>query len=150
MATTATTFEYAIRNVDAPYSLVETGSATLTSRSVYTDVTIAGNNTNLDEFTLTTSQLPPGTYYMSVHASDGNSYQSIANSGGAVGPLLAENGGVPFLAGANFHMYVSFFGTVTPTSATGVPSLPPLGILFLGVALAIVARFGLKVRRAAI
>ncbi len=142
--TSAAAFEYAIRSVTSPFNLIETGPATLASRSAYTDVTSAGNNSNLDEFTFSTSQLSPGTYYLAVYASDGNTYQLLANSTGPTEPLLAENGGVPFLAGANFHMFVSHFGTVASTSATGVPSLPPLRVLFLGVALAVVARYGQK------
>ncbi len=108
-------FSYSVRSLNTPHAELASGTATRVSRTVYTDVTRDGDNTNLDEFTISGLILDPGTYYFTVHASDGNAYQSIAHtaSAGGVEPLLAENGGVPFLAGANFHLYTQLFGIVT-------------------------------------
>ena len=91
-------FSYSVRSLNTPFAELFTGTATRTSRTVYTDVTLAGNNTNLDEFAIAGLTLDPGTYYFTVHASDGNAYQVAAHSAsaGGVEPLLAENGGVPF------------------------------------------------------
>lgn len=102
-------FSYAVRSLAAPNTLLFSGTATRINRTVYPNVTLAGNNTNLDEFQITGLTLDPGTYYFTVHASDGNAYQVAAHSSLATEPLLAENGGVPFLAGANFHLYTSLF-----------------------------------------
>ena len=114
-------FSYSVRSLNAPFTELFTGPVTRTSRTVYTDVTRAGNNTNLDEFAITGLTLDPGTYYFAVHASDGNAYQVVAHSAsaGGVEPLLAESGGVPFLAGANFRLYTTLFAIVLQDTGIG-------------------------------
>lgn len=129
---TATTFGYSIRNDLAPHTLVESGIATLTNKSIYTNVTQGGNNTNLDEFSFNSSQLPPGSYLIGVHSTDGNAYQSVAHNAIDIAPLLVENGGTPFFAGANFHLYVRYFGNAVST-ANGIPSLPLWGFAMLSL-----------------
>ncbi len=111
-APAANGFSYSVRRLNTPFAEIFSGTATRTGQTTYTDVTLTGNNTNLDEFQITGLVLDPGTYYFTVHASDGNAYQVAAHSAsaGGVEPLLAENGGVPFLAGANFHLYTTLFG----------------------------------------
>ena len=110
---TANAFSYSVRELNTPFTELFTGTAIRTDRSLYSNVTIAGNDTNLDEFSIVGLTLDPGTYYFAVHASDGNTYQSAASTGLAAGPLLAENGGLPFLAGSNFHMYTALFGRLS-------------------------------------
>ncbi|MBG6207666.1 outer membrane autotransporter protein [Labrenzia sp. EL_126] len=108
--TGANGFSYSVRALASPYAVLTTGAATRTARTIYSNVTLGGNNTNLDEFSISGLTLDPGTYWIAVHASDGNSYQVAANTGDDPEPLLAENGGVPFLAGSNFHMYTTLYG----------------------------------------
>ncbi len=115
--TGANGFSYSVRALASPYAELATGSATRTGRTVYSNVTLSGNNTNLDEFSISGLTLEPGTYWIAVHASDGNTYQVAANTGDDPEPLLAENGGAPFLAGTNFHMYTILYG-INPFSAT--------------------------------
>nr|WP_319387134.1 autotransporter outer membrane beta-barrel domain-containing protein [uncultured Roseibium sp.] len=108
--TGANGFSYSVRALASPYAELFTGTATRTNRTVYSNVTLSGNNTNLDEFSISGLTLDPGTYWIAVHASDGNTYQVAANTGDDPEPLLAENGGLPFLAGTNFHMYTTLYG----------------------------------------
>ncbi|WP_120500030.1 autotransporter outer membrane beta-barrel domain-containing protein [Roseovarius sp. EL26] len=108
--TTANSFRYVVRALDAPNVELFSGTATRTSRTLYTAITQGGNNTNLDEFSIVGLTLDPGTYYFGVHSSDGNAYQSIASTGAGAEKLLAENGGTPFLAGADFLLYTALFG----------------------------------------
>lgn len=104
--TGANGFSYSVRALASPYAELFTGTATRTNRTVYSNVTLAGNNTNLDEFSISGLTLDPGTYWIAVHASDGNTYQVAANTGDDPEPLLAENGGLPLSGRHKFsHVY---------------------------------------------
>lgn len=136
----ANMYEYAIRSSTSPYGLIDSGPATRISRTSYTNVTHGGNNTNLDEFSFNSIQLQPGLYYIGVYSSDGINYDSIAHTSGDLGPVLAENGGTPFFAPTNYHMFVSYFGIEANGNATGIPALPPWGLLLLGAAMILISR----------
>lgn len=111
VAPAASGFSYSVRSLNSPYTELFSGSATRTSSTSYSNVTLAGNNTNFDEFSISGLVLDPGTYYVTVYASDGNAYQLAAHNSLDTEPLLAENGGVPFLAGSNFHLFTALFGS---------------------------------------
>ncbi|MET1416017.1 autotransporter outer membrane beta-barrel domain-containing protein [Roseibium sp. HPY-6] len=115
--TGANGFSYSVRALASPFAELTSGTATRTGSTVYSNVTLGGNNTNLDEFSISGLTLEAGTYWIAVHASDGNAYQVAANSGEDPEPLLADSGGVPFVAGSNFHMYTILYG-INPFSAT--------------------------------
>ncbi|WP_299768831.1 IPTL-CTERM sorting domain-containing protein [uncultured Pseudoteredinibacter sp.] len=136
----ATSYEYAIRSNVAPYNLIESGPATLANRSTYANVTVGGNDSNLDQFTLTTSQLAPGTYFIAVYSSDGaNAYNVISNTlVGDLRDLVSDSGGAPILV-TGFHIYIRFFSAVGASSTTSVPALPPIGLLLLGAFLGLIA-----------
>ena len=103
-------FSYAVREVQTPFQLISSGTANRINQTEYTAVTVAGNNTNLDEFTISGLTLGPGSYFFSVHSSDGNPYRSPASTVDDPELLLADSGGTPFLAGAQFHLYAQVFG----------------------------------------
>ncbi|MBB6522270.1 hypothetical protein [Pseudoteredinibacter isoporae] len=124
----ASMYEYAVRSNTSPYTLIDSGPATRTSRTPYPNVTHNGNNSNLDEFSFTSTQLPPGTYYVGVYSSDGVNYSSIAHSSGDIGPLFADNGSAILFAPTDYHLFVSYFGIAVNSSSGShaVPMFPPL------------------------
>ncbi|MBB6523008.1 hypothetical protein [Pseudoteredinibacter isoporae] len=141
---TATSFRYSIREGNAPYTEIDTGPATLVNRTVFPDVTLGANPSNLDEFEITSAPLAPGDYYITVYSTDSEYSLAFAFRGAGLEPILRQLlNNPPTINNRRLFFRISPGQASASMSlgTTAVPAIPPMALGFLAlVILGIVKR----------
>lgn len=124
----STSFFYEVRNTTSPYALVDSGTPTRVSSTPTPSI---HTRAVLDRFTINSSSLAPGNYFVSVSSSGNNDYSLFSGSPTITNALII--GVAPAaIVPVTIMSAVYAQSIATTNTATSVPTATPLALALLG------------------